>query len=110
LKLVAGAGWREPGQRYGVQLYVTHSARKKADDATGLCTGTCFRPGAFTIVDATAFYRIVPGVTVRAGLFNITDEKYAWWSDVVGLPATAPDLDAYTQPGRNFRVSLSYRY
>jgi hemoglobin/transferrin/lactoferrin receptor protein len=110
LKLVAGAGWRDPAGRFGGQLILTHSARKKREDTEGVCTGKCFRPGAFTILDATAFYRIGEGVTVRAGLFNITNDKYAWWSDVIGLSATAPDHDAYTQPGRNVRVSLSYTY
>lgn len=110
LKVVAAAGWRDPDGRYGAQLNLTYSARKEAKDTDGVCTGDCFRPGAFTILDATAFYELAKGLVVRGGLFNITDEKYAWWSDVVGLLASAGDHDAYTQPGRNFRVSLSYRY
>jgi hemoglobin/transferrin/lactoferrin receptor protein len=122
LKIVAGAGWRDPDGRFGGELFATHSARKSQDDAEGVCTTECFRPGAFTILDATAFFQVAEGLTLRAGVFNITDEKYAWWSDVVGLartavPASNPvqfadpvDADAYTQPGRNARVSLSYRY
>jgi hemoglobin/transferrin/lactoferrin receptor protein len=110
LKIVAGAGWRDPGSRFGAELFLTRSARKKLKDTEGVCANECFRANAFTILDATAFYRVVEGVMLRAGLFNITDQKYAWWGDVIGLSATAPDTDAYTQPERNFRVSLSYRY
>lgn len=110
LRIVAGAGWRDPAGRFGMQLYLTHSARKALDDTTGVCTGECFRPGASAILDATAFWRIGEAITLRAGLFNITDAKYAWWSDVIGLPATAPERDAYTQPGRNFRASISFRF
>src|SRR3546814_9312948 len=63
---------------------MTHSARKEASRTEGLCTPECFRPDGFTILDATAFVRIVEGLTLRAGVFNILDEKYAWWSDVRG--------------------------
>ena len=54
--------------------------------------------------------RIVEGLTLRAGVFNILDEKYAWWSDVRGLASTSTVTDAYTQPGRNVSASLSFRF
>ena len=62
------------------------------------------------MVDVTAFWRINDTFTVRAGLFNLTDERYAYWSDVIGVAATSPITDAYTQPGRNARVSLTARF
>lgn len=118
LKLVAGVGYREAQGRFGGQIIMTHAARKEASRTTGLCTPTCFRPDAFTILDATAFARITDGLTLRAGVFNILDKTYSWWSDVRGLAmggtATAPTVpasaDAYTQPGRNASVSLSFRF
>ncbi|WP_247594793.1 TonB-dependent hemoglobin/transferrin/lactoferrin family receptor [Sphingopyxis sp. PAMC25046] len=111
LKLVAGIGYREPQSgRFGGQLIMTHSARKEASRTEGLCTPECFRPDGFTILDATAFVRIVEGLTLRAGVFNILDEKYAWWSDVRGLASTSTVTDAYTQPGRNVSASLSFRF
>lgn len=103
LKLVAGIGYRAPDGRFGGQIIATHSARKKAKLTTG------YRPWAFTILDATAFVR-VGDFTLRAGVFNIFDEKYSWWSDVRGLSSTSAVLDAYTQPGRNASVSLSFRF
>nr|WP_082665329.1 TonB-dependent hemoglobin/transferrin/lactoferrin family receptor [Sphingopyxis sp. H115] len=111
LKLVAGIGYREPQSgRFGGQLIMTHSARKEASRTDGLCTPECYRPDGFTILDATAFVRIVEGLTLRAGVFNILDEKYAWWSDVRGLASTSTVTDAYTQPGRNVSASLSFRF
>lgn len=110
LKLVAGVGYREPAGRFGGQLIMTHSGRKETSRATGLCTPECFRPDGFTILDATAFVQIVQGLTLRAGVFNILDEKYAWWSDVRGLASTSTVTDAYTQPGRNVSASLSFRF
>ena len=109
LKLVAGIGWRDPKGRFGGQLIATHSARKSEERSAGVCTPSCFRPEAFTILDATAFIALGP-VTLRAGLFNLTNAKYAWWSDVRGLASTTTIADAFTQPGRNGSVSLTYRF
>jgi len=109
LKLVAGIGWRDPKGRFGGQLIATHSARKSEERSTGVCTPSCFRPEAFIILDATAFVALGP-VTLRAGLFNLTNAKYAWWSDVRGLASTTTIADAFTQPGRNGSVSLTYRF
>ncbi|KQO49832.1 TonB-dependent hemoglobin/transferrin/lactoferrin family receptor [Sphingomonas sp. Leaf257] len=119
LKLVMGIGWREPDHgRFGGQVIMTHSARKAARDTTGLFSTECFRPAAFTILDATLFARVTDALTLRAGIFNLTNATYAWWSDVRGLgvprplPAGAADVPpiAFTQPGRNASASLTLRF
>ncbi len=110
LKVVIGVGYRARGGRFGGEVTATHSAQKELNATTGVCTGTCFRPGAFTILDATAFFRVTEGVTLRAGVFNLFDAKYAWWNDVRGLSDTSAVKDSYTQPGRNGSVSISYRF
>lgn len=110
VNVVVGAGYRDPGGRFGGELILTSSARKSADRAEGLCTGPCFRPEGFTILDLTAFWRLSPALTVRAGVFNLTDAKYAWWADVRGLPASSTVTDAFTQPGRNVSASISARF
>lgn len=110
LKLVVGMGYRDPQGRFGGQLTATHSARKKQNRTTGLCSPSCYRPGRFTILDLTAHAKIMDSLTLRVGLFNILDRKYAWWSDVRGLASTSTITDAYTQPGRNGSASLSYRF
>lgn len=109
-KLVVGAGYRDADGRFGGQLIATHSAQKAVEATTGICTGACYRPGAFTILDATAFVRLTDGMTLRAGVFNLFDRKYAWWNDVRGLADSSTIKDAYTQPGRNGSVSISYRF
>jgi len=111
LKIVAGLGYRDPGGRFGAQLYLTAVDRKSPDGAAGAaCAPACFRPDAATVVDLTAFWRIGGNFTLRAGLFNLTDQRYAFWGDVAGLAETSPALDAYSQPGRNVRLSLTARY
>jgi hemoglobin/transferrin/lactoferrin receptor protein len=106
----AGVSWREAEGRFGGELAATHSERKGASRVAAACTPACYRPGAFSVFDVTAFWRIADDVTVRGGVFNLTDEKYAAWSDVRGLSSTAVSRDAYTRPGRNVSVSLTYDF
>jgi len=110
LSLVVGLGYRAPNGRFGGEAIVTHNARVDLDRTAGVCAAACFRPDSFTILDLTAFFRVTDALTVRAGVFNLTDEKYAYWSDVRGLAATSAVTDAYTRPGRNASASLSFRF
>jgi len=111
VKISAGLSYADPDGRFGGLLAVVHSARKDAADVDGdFCVATCFRPDSFTVFDLTGWVRIAEHARLRAGLFNITDEKYWWWSDVRGLSAASSTLDAYTQPGRNVAVSLSVTF
>lgn len=110
LNLVTGVGYREPAGRFGAELIATHHARKSLDETIDACTAECYRPGAFTILDATAFVALTEAIKLRAGVFNLTDETYAYWSDVRGLASDAPAIDAYTRSGRNASVSLSFRF
>ncbi|MGY8973703.1 MAG: TonB-dependent hemoglobin/transferrin/lactoferrin family receptor [Sphingomonadales bacterium] len=105
LNLVVGIGYREPQGRFGGELIATHHARKPLDETDG-----GYRPDAFTILDATAFFAVTDALKLRAGIFNIFDEKYAYWQDVRGLSATSTTTDAYTRPGRNASVSLSFQF
>lgn len=115
-KFVGGIFYQPENGPFRGEITATHSARKSADDANASCTSgftggmPCFRPPSFWILDATASLRIRDQLTVRAGVFNITDEKYYWWSDVRGLAANSTIVDAYSQPGRNAGASISLSF
>ncbi|MEZ5958296.1 MAG: TonB-dependent receptor [Hyphomonadaceae bacterium] len=106
LKVVAGLSFSDPDGRFGGQFIVTYAARKEGD----LTAANAYRPDAFAIVDFTTYWHLSENATLRAGVFNATDESYAWWSDARGLTTASTVLDAYTQPGRNYSVSLAYRF
>ncbi|RNJ64481.1 MAG: TonB-dependent hemoglobin/transferrin/lactoferrin family receptor [Porphyrobacter sp. IPPAS B-1204] len=112
--LVAGLGYRAPSGRLGGELILTHNARKEKgelerDAQSG--ADLFVRPPASTILDLTAFYAVTDALKLRAGLFNLTNETYALWSDVRGLSVNdAGIFDAFTRPGRNLSVSASYRF
>lgn len=110
VKITGGVGYRSPSGRFGADLSVIHADRKSASRTGVTCAGGCFTPAAFTVADATAWWAVTEAVTVRAGVFNLTDEKYWWSSDVRGLSDTSVVKDAYSQPGRNYSVSLALKF
>ena len=109
-KIVAGLSYADPDGRWGGQLIATHATEMDANGMALSCGSTCFGAETTNILDATAYWNVSDSVAVRAGVFNVTDETYWNWSDVRGLSATSSVLDAYSQPGRNFAISLTYRY
>ena len=125
IKLVWGLGYTAPDAKWGAEGIVTWSARKDRADTDGLgCYGAagvgCVVSDSFALVDLTAYWNVTDQVTARLGLFNLFDQKYSWWSDVRGVSRVAvpgltgqftdpASVDAYTQPGRNFGLSLSWR-
>ncbi|MDP2212941.1 TonB-dependent hemoglobin/transferrin/lactoferrin family receptor [Phenylobacterium sp.] len=110
-RAVAGLSYRDPEGRFGGRLILTHAAKKAGKDVDQVCGAAgCFTPEAVTLLDLTAYWNLTPAATLRAGLFNLTDETYWWWSDVRGLAANSTVRDAYTAPGRNLSASLTYRF
>ena len=115
VKVVGGLNYAAPSGVWGGSATVTWSGKK---DRAGCGGGNCWQGEEFAILDLTAFWNVTEKATLRAGVFNALDETYAWWSDVRGLSrggtVTAPTdpatLPAFTQPGRNFGVSLNVRY
>ena len=110
VKLVAGLNYAAPSGVWGGSATVTWSGKKEDTTYGGLsCGSACYLGDSFTLLDLTAYWNVTERATLRAGAFNVFDETYGWWSDVRGLSAASTVKDAYTQPGRNFGVSLTLR-
>lgn len=109
LKVVAGLNYAAPSGVWGGSAVVTWVGEKNAATYNLSCASTCYLGDSFTILDLTAYWNVTERATLRAGAFNVFDETYGWWSDVRGLSATSTVKDAYTQPGRNFGLSLTLR-
>lgn len=107
VKVVTGLNYAAPSGVWGGSATVTWSDDK---DRAACGGGACWGGETFAIMDVTAFWNVTEKATLRAGVFNVFDEKYAWWSDIRGLSQTSTIRDAFTQPGRNFGVSLNVRY
>ena len=109
-KVVTGLSYADPAGRWGGQVIATHAQDLDANGMGLSCGTTCFGGGTTNILDVTGYWNVTEAATVRIGVFNVTDELYWNWSDVRGLSETSAVLDAYSQPGRNFAISLTYRY
>lgn len=106
-KFVAGLTYDDPSGVFGGQLIATFADGKQVQDVSA---ATLFRPPSFSIVDITAYWNITDWAALRAGAFNVTDEKYWWWSDVRSTANSSTVKDAFTQPGSNYSVSLTLKY
>lgn len=109
IKVVAGLNYAAPSGVWGGSATVTWSGDKDDARYNLSCASACYLGDSFTLLDVTAFWNVTDRATLRAGAFNVFDETYSWWSDVRGVSAAEVAKDLYTQPGRNFGVSLSLR-
>jgi hemoglobin/transferrin/lactoferrin receptor protein len=109
-KLVSGLEWSNAADSIGAQAFATYSDSKSPERAGVTCTPSCFIPDSFTVFDVLGWWHITDAVTLRAGVFNVADEKYWWWGDVRGLASTSLSRDAYSQPGRSASASLTVRF
>ncbi|RYZ14823.1 MAG: TonB-dependent hemoglobin/transferrin/lactoferrin family receptor [Alphaproteobacteria bacterium] len=126
-KIVAGLTFDDPGKLFGGQLIGTYVGPKEGDriaqNINPSPNDNLFETPAYFTLDLTAYWNITDFATVRAGAFNLFDAKYWMWSDVRGVSAYVapfppaaqyltvnPLLDAYTQTGANYSVSLTLKY
>jgi len=109
-KVVSGIEWREDADRFGGQLFATYSDGQSRARA-GECTpGPCFLPDSFVVFDVIGWWKITDALTARAGVFNVSDEKYWWWSDVRDVSSTIAFVDAYSRPGRSAKLSIAMQF
>jgi len=110
VKVVSGLEWREATNRFGAQLFATYSDSKSPSRAGTCSPAPCFLPDSLVVFDMVGWWKITDALTARAGVFNLSDEKYWWWSDVRGVSSTITFVDAYSQPGRNTSVSIAMQF
>lgn len=105
------AGLKFDTPLWGMRLDLAHTAAKKPEDidnASAIAPPAAqFATSSATVLDLSGQWRIRKDLRLTLGVYNLTDEKYWQWSDVRGLSAASPVVDAYTQPGRHVRVALA---
>lgn len=105
-RLVLGVDHRVGDWMLGAAL--THTAKKSASDINTTTPNIAnqFAPPAYTTLDLRASWQVSRWTRLSAALHNLTNRKYWEWSNVVGVAANSPVLDAYTAPGRSLSVAL----
>ena len=105
-KLTLGVRLEAPN--WNLRLDASHHAAKKRSDIGAVLATTPlqFEVPASTTFDLSGQWRFTKATRLNASVVNLTNRKYWNWSDVRGIALNAIALDAYTQPGRKFNVSL----
>lgn len=98
-------------------LSYTHSSGFGADAVVvaamrqeRVSSATYFRAPAYATLDLMLRYDVNPGLTLNAGLFNVTNAKYFNSQDVSGLSRTSAMRDLYAQTGRYLAFNATVRW
>ena len=133
LKVIAGVDYESPSEKWGVFSRLTYLGAKKAKDAqytvfenTGWGTPSQEKVKDYPwlnksayVFDMYGFYKPAKNLTLRAGVYNMFNRKYTTWDSLRGLysysttNAVKKDgkgLDRYRAPGRNYAVSLEWKF
>ncbi|MFM2644339.1 TonB-dependent hemoglobin/transferrin/lactoferrin family receptor [Vibrio chagasii] len=108
---VLGLNYDAPNQNWGTSLKLNYTADKSGsdinfDDENGGNAGQAELPSA-TVVDLTAYYKPMKDLTIRGGVFNLTNEEYYRWNDIRG------DDELYkenSQAERNYGISAKFEF
>lgn len=103
-KLVVGLNYAN-GSRWGGTAHLTAVDRKSRNPDPTMVT-----PSGYGVVNLSAWYNFSKATRLTGGIDNLFDKKYVEWADVRDLAATSTAVDAFTQPGRNFKVSLTHSF
>lgn len=125
---VLGLRYESPTQRWSLTGNVTHSDAKKMEDArlTETSPGDFFTSpvpdylsDAHTVLDLLGEINVTKDLRLTAGVFNVFDEQYYLWPRVRFVNegtttlygyVTGEGIGRYSEPGRNFRVSLAWQF
>ncbi|CAM2009094.1 TonB-dependent hemoglobin/transferrin/lactoferrin family receptor [Acanthopleuribacter pedis] len=106
---VLGVNYVADSRQWEAGLTLTHTGKKSglaADEANP----DPFVPDSITTFDANFGWFFQNGWQLNLGLFNLTDEDYHQWQVVRGRSNSDPSLDRFTEPGRNARLHIHYRW
>ncbi len=96
--------WLSPDERSQARISTTLSRACDDRDEAG---GSLFKPPGYGVVDLHLSHRLRSNVVLRAGLFNLADRTYWYWSDVRGLAPDDPNLPFLSRAGRSASLSLN---
>ncbi|MCK9507872.1 MAG: TonB-dependent hemoglobin/transferrin/lactoferrin family receptor [Pigmentiphaga sp.] len=113
LKAILALGYRT--NEWGAEALTALAKRRSKveyPEASGSVTAPDFQAPGYGMLNLTAWWTpaVVKGLRVQAGVYNVFDKKYWNALDVPRPGRDAHPVDYYTQPGRSFRVSLTYQY
>lgn len=104
---VLGLRYDASSGRWGSELTLTAVEAKTSVDDTPV---VLYETGGYATLDWVANVYLGRGLSLNAGVFNLTDTNYIEWTDVRGRAANDPLIPYYTRPGRNAAVTLHWAF
>lgn len=101
----------ENGARWGAESLLKVVERKQGTFQSGSPATTKISVAeGYAVMDISGWYAFSKKTRLNASVGNLFDQKYLEWADVRDLDSTSTLVNAYTQPGRNFKVSLTHSF
>lgn len=126
--MVYGLGYQHPDDKFGLDFYATHVATKKPEDTYNMYhkeegktdTTIKWRSKSYTVLDLTGYIKPIKNLTIRAGIYNLTDRKYLTWESARSIrpfgtsnvidQETGVGINRFYAPGRNYRLSAQFEF
>ncbi|MDO1516963.1 MULTISPECIES: lactoferrin/transferrin family TonB-dependent receptor [unclassified Neisseria] len=124
-RYVLGLGYDAPNGKWGVNGVMTYSKAKNPDELKGQCRSGITRNTSATkkvtkpwyIFDVSGYVTLKDKLTLRAGIYNLTNRRYSQWENVrqsalgaVNRQTNVGNYSRYAAPGRNVTVSMEMKF
>ena len=108
IKVISSLRYDAPDNRWGAELVGSYVGRKER--VNFLSSPDQFVPGSYYSLDFIAYANLSKYVSANIGIYNLTDEKYFVWQNVIGLAESRPDIGRFAQPGTFVKAGLTIRF
>ncbi len=121
---VLGLSWQGMDQRLRLTGVLTHALAKKRGDVKvepdvfgGMAEP--FLSDAYTVFDLFGSLRLNANLKINAGIYNLFDERYYQWARIRNVArgefalygyATEDGIGRFSEPGRNYRLNLTWTF
>ncbi len=102
---VLSLAYEAPNGLWRSELAATAVAAKRRVDRSRV---DLYGTRSYATLDLLAQLRLGRGLSLDAGVFNLTGREFIEWADVRGRPVGESLIPYYTQPGRNLSLTLRW--
>ena len=97
-----------PNGRWGAAFNAAFIARQNRVDLVS--SPGQFIPDSAQVLDITAYANVTKNVRVNVGVYNLANQKFWYYQDVVGLPSSRIDIGRFAQPGTHVKANVSITF
>ena len=125
---VYGVSYAHPADKFGLDLYFTHVSAKNAEDTYNMFykeegkkdSTIKWRSKSYTTIDLLGYIKPIKNLTLRAGVYNLTNRKYITWDSARSIRPfgtsnminqdTGLGINRFYAPERNYRMSVQFEF